>query len=57
VSSLLDQHQRGDQRDRHQHGDPEVQHAPDDFVQATVGRLPTDHQLDPALREALRCLA
>jgi mycothiol maleylpyruvate isomerase-like protein len=28
-----------------------------DFVAATVGRLPPDYSLDPALRDALRCLA
>jgi len=30
---------------------------PADFVAATVGRLPPGYPLDPALREALRCLA
>lgn len=30
---------------------------PAEFVEATVGRLPGDHPLDPRLREALRCLA
>lgn len=28
-----------------------------DFVEATVDRLPPDHPLHPALRDALRCLA
>ncbi|MGC5011338.1 maleylpyruvate isomerase family mycothiol-dependent enzyme [Streptosporangium sp. DT93] len=27
------------------------------FVEATVGRLPDDHPMDPGLRDALRCLA
>jgi len=31
--------------------------APGDFVEATVGRLPASCALDPALRDALRCLA
>ncbi|GAA4616394.1 hypothetical protein GCM10023195_72870 [Actinoallomurus liliacearum] len=30
---------------------------PAEFVEATVGRLPDDHPLDPGLRDALRCLA
>lgn len=30
---------------------------PEEFVEATVGRLPDDHPLDARLREALRCLA
>jgi hypothetical protein len=30
---------------------------PEEFVEATVGRLPGDHPLDARLREALRCLA
>jgi uncharacterized protein (TIGR03083 family) len=30
---------------------------PQEFVAATVGRLPDSHPLDPRLREALRCLA
>jgi uncharacterized protein (TIGR03083 family) len=30
---------------------------PAEFVEATVGRLPDEHPLDPRLRDALRCLA
>ncbi|GIH52731.1 TIGR03083 family protein [Microbispora rosea] len=30
---------------------------PEEFVEATVGRLPADHPLDARLRSALRCLA
>ncbi|GAA4569814.1 maleylpyruvate isomerase family mycothiol-dependent enzyme [Planotetraspora kaengkrachanensis] len=30
---------------------------PEEFVEATVGRLPDDHPLDPRVRSALRCLA
>jgi uncharacterized protein (TIGR03083 family) len=30
---------------------------PDEFVAATVARLPDDHPLDPRLRDALACLA
>ena len=30
---------------------------PEDFVAATVGRLPDGHPLDPELTQALRCLA
>ncbi|MCO5993302.1 maleylpyruvate isomerase family mycothiol-dependent enzyme [Actinoallomurus rhizosphaericola] len=30
---------------------------PAEFVDATVGRLPGNHPLDPGLRDALRCLA
>jgi hypothetical protein len=30
---------------------------PDEFVAATVARLPDDHLLDPRLRDALACLA
>jgi hypothetical protein len=28
-----------------------------DFVEATVGRLPDAYPIEPALRDALRCLA
>ena len=31
--------------------------APEDFVEATVGRLACTYQIEPALRDALRCLA
>ncbi|WP_182873160.1 maleylpyruvate isomerase family mycothiol-dependent enzyme [Microbispora sp. H10670] len=31
--------------------------APEEFVEATVGRLPADHLLDPRVRSSLRCLA
>lgn len=31
--------------------------APEDFVEATVGRLACAYQIEPALRDALRCLA
>jgi uncharacterized protein (TIGR03083 family) len=34
-----------------------VQLSPEDFVEATVGRLAEDGSLDPTLRDALRCLA
>ncbi|PZG46563.1 hypothetical protein C1I98_14410 [Spongiactinospora gelatinilytica] len=35
----------------------EAQLSPPEFVEATVGRLPADHPLDPRIRSALRCLA
>ncbi|HWG64460.1 MAG TPA: maleylpyruvate isomerase N-terminal domain-containing protein [Streptosporangiaceae bacterium] len=38
-------------------GDVSADLAPGDFVEATVGRLPAAHPLDPEMREALRCLA
>ncbi|MEU7830435.1 MULTISPECIES: maleylpyruvate isomerase family mycothiol-dependent enzyme [unclassified Nonomuraea] len=31
--------------------------SPQEFVEATVGRLPTGHDLDPRIASALRCLA
>ena len=31
--------------------------SPEDFVEATVGRLPDTYPIEPALRDALRCLA
>ncbi|MBX6169563.1 MAG: maleylpyruvate isomerase family mycothiol-dependent enzyme [Thermobispora bispora] len=30
---------------------------PEEFVEATIGRLPAGHPLDPRIRDALRCLA
>ena len=38
-------------------GDLTVELTAEDFVEATVGRLPDGYPLDPALRDALRCLA
>ncbi|GII52331.1 hypothetical protein Pth03_07200 [Planotetraspora thailandica] len=38
-------------------GDVEARLTPADFVEATVGRLPADHPMDPRVRNALRCLA
>ncbi len=38
-------------------GDLSVELTAEDFVEATVGRLPDGYPLDPALRDALRCLA
>ena len=38
-------------------GDVTAELTPEDFVEATVGRLPDGYPLDPALRDALRCLA
>jgi hypothetical protein len=31
--------------------------SPENFVEATVGRLPQTYPIEPALRDALRCLA
>ncbi len=35
----------------------ETELSPEDFVEATVGRLPDTYPIEPALRDALRCLA
>jgi uncharacterized protein (TIGR03083 family) len=35
----------------------ETELSPEDFVEATVGRLPGNYPIDPALRDVLRCLA
>ena len=34
-----------------------IELSPGDFVEATVGRLPDTYPIEPALRDALRCLA
>ncbi|MGI8445722.1 MAG: hypothetical protein ACR2MP_00745 [Streptosporangiaceae bacterium] len=31
--------------------------SPEDFVEATIGRLPDTYPIEPALQDALRCLA
>ena len=38
-------------------GSLETELSPDDFVEATVGRLPDTYPIEPALRDVLRCLA
>ena len=38
-------------------GSLETELSPGDFVEATVGRLADTYPIEPALRDALRCLA
>ncbi len=38
-------------------GSLETELSPEDFVEATVGRLPDTYPIEPALRDVLRCLA